>query len=320
MDDLDGLLLGLSAALGWGMADTVATVASRRVGSLRAAAGMLLTSVVVLALLALLTGTALPDDPAIAALSLACGMVAAVAYLAFFTALRHGPISVVSPVVSTYGGLTVVLSVLLLGESPAPGQVLGVAVATTGIVLASVTFRGGLRGARPAGPGVAFAIVALVAFAALTVTMAGPVRVAGWLPVLLLARIANTATMWTILAVSRLRPAPAPAPASAPAPAPLVASGGRPLVAPAGTTRREGFVDRRAIALVVAVGLLDVGAFILFAIGLQVAPTWLIGISSSFGPVVAVTAGVALFGERPRPAQWLGIGLVAASVFLIALG
>jgi drug/metabolite transporter (DMT)-like permease len=307
------------------MADTVATVASRRIGSLRAAAGMLLTSVVVLALLAVLTGTALPDDPAIVALSLACGMVAAVAYLAFFTALRHGPISVVSPVVSTYGGLTVVLSVLMLGESPAPAQVLGVAVATTGIVLASVTFRGGLRGARPAGPGVAFAIVALVAFAALTVTMAGPVRVAGWLPVLLLARIANTATMWTILAVSRLRPAPAPTPAPAPAPGPTPApapraSGGRPLVAPAGTGGRERLVDRRAIALVVVIGLLDVGAFILFAIGLQVAPTWLIGISSSFGPVVAVTAGVALFGERPRPAQWLGIGLVAASVFLIALG
>jgi drug/metabolite transporter (DMT)-like permease len=294
VDDLDGLMLGLAAALGWGLADTVATVASRRIGSLRAAAGMLLTSVVVLALLAVLTGTALPDDPAIVALS-------------------------------TYGGLTVVLSVLLLGESPAPGQVLGVAVATTGIVLASVTFRGGLRGARPAGPGVAFAIVALVAFAALTVTMAGPVRVAGWLPVLLLARIANTATMWTILAVSRLRPAPEPAPAPAPArgptPAPAPrASAGRPPVAPAGTGGRERFVDRRAITLVVVIGLLDVGAFILFAIGLQVAPTWLIGISSSFGPVVAVTAGVALFDERPRPAQWLGIGLVAASVFLIALG
>lgn len=315
MHDLDGLLLGLTAALGWGLADTMATVASRRIGSLRAAAGMLLTSVVALGLLTMLTGTALPHDPAIVALSLACGMVAAVAYLAFFTALRHGPISVVSPVVSTYGGLTVVLSIFLLGESLAPGQVLGVAVATTGIVLVSVSFRGGLRGARPVGPGVAYALVALIAFAALTVTMAGPIRAVGWLPVLLLARVANTATMWTILAVSRLRGSPAPAPAPVP-----VASGGRPLVATPGTGGRARSVDRRAIRLVVVVGLLDVGAFILFAIGLQVAPTWLIGISSSFGPVIAVTAGVALFGERPRPAQWLGIGLVATSVFMIALG
>jgi drug/metabolite transporter (DMT)-like permease len=295
MHDLEGLLLGLAAALGWGLADTVATVASRRVGSLRATAGTQLTSVVVLASLMLVTGTSVPDEPAVIALSLACGVVAAVAYLAFFTALRHGPISVVSPVVSTYGGLTVVLSVLLLGEALAPGQVLGVAVATTGIVLASVSFRGGLRGARPAGPGVAFAIVALVAFAAVTVVLAGPIRAAGWLPVLFLARMANTGSVWTILGASRLRR-------------------GGPV--PAGTRS----VDPRAIGLVVGVGLLDVGAFVAFAAGLEIAPTWLIGISSSFGPVIAVAAGVALFGERPRPVQWLGLGFVAASVFLIALG
>jgi drug/metabolite transporter (DMT)-like permease len=29
---------------------------------------------------------------------------------------------------------------------------------------------------------------------------------------------------------------------------------------------------------------------------------------------------VALFGERPRPVQWLGLGFVASSIFLIALG
>ena len=296
MNDLEGLLFGLTAAAAWGLADTVATVASRRIGSLRATAGTQLTSVAVLATLMLVTGTAPPGEPAVAALSLACGVVAAVAYLAFFTALRHGPISVVSPVVSTYGGLTVVLSVLLLGESLAPGQVLGVAVATGGVVLASVSFSGGLRRARPVGQGVAYAIVALVAFAALTVVMSGPIRAAGWLPVLLLARGANAATVWLIFGVSWLR-----------RPADPASAAGRSM-------------DRRAVGLVLAAGLLDIGGFIVFAIGLQVSETWLIGITSSFGPVIAVAAGVALFGERPRPLQWLGLGLVAASVFLIALG
>jgi drug/metabolite transporter (DMT)-like permease len=81
-----------------------------------------------------------------------------------------------------------------------------------------------------------------------------------------------------------------------------------------------GVVDRRAIGLVIAVGLLDVGGLIAFAVGLHDSSTWLVGLSSSFGPVVVVTAGVLLLGERPRPVQWLGLGLVAASVFLIALG
>ena len=311
MNDLEGLLFGLTAAAAWGLADTVATVASRRIGSLRATAGTQLTSVAVLATVMLVTGTAPPGEPAVAALSLACGVVAAVAYLAFFTALRYGPISVVSPVVSTYGGLTVVLSVLLLGESLAPGQVLGVAVATGGVVLASVSFRGGLRGARPVGQGVAYAIVALVAFAGLTVVMSGPIRAVGWLPVLLLARIANAGSVWTILGVSRLRRPAGPVSAG------TVPTGeGQGPGAPAGTRS----VDRRAIGLVVVVGLLDIGAFIAFAVGLEISPTWLIGISSSFGPVIVVAAGVALFGERPRPVQWLGLGFVASSIFLIALG
>ena len=301
MHDLAGLPLGLTAALAWGWTDTVATVASRRIGSLRATAGAQLTSVVVLATLMLGTGTALPDDPAVVVLSLACGMVAAVAYLAFFTALLHGPISVVSPVVSTYGGLTVVLSVLVLGEALAPGQVLGVAVATAGVVLASVAFNGGLRGIRPAGPGVAYAIVALVAFAALTVVMSGPVRAAGWLPVLFLARIANAGSVSTILAVSRFWRPTSLAPTGPAAPG-------------------DRAIDRRALGLVLVAGLLDVGGFIAFAVGLEISPTWLIGISSSFGPVIAVGAGVLLFGERPRLVQWLGLGFVAASVFLIALG
>ncbi|HSW41583.1 MAG TPA: DMT family transporter [Patescibacteria group bacterium] len=305
MDDLEGLLLGLTAALAWGLTDTVATVASRRAGSLRVTAGAQLTSVVVLAALMAGTGTRLPGDPALVALSLGCGVVAAVAYLTFFTALRHGPITVVSPVASTHGGLTVVLSVLLLGESLAPGQVLGVAVATGGVVLASVRFNGGLRAARPAGRGVAYAIGALVAFAGLTVVLAGPIRAAGWLPVLFLSRIANAGSLWTILGLSRLwRPA-AP-----------VRAGDRAAEVPAA----ERAIDRRAIGLILVVGLLDIGAFITFAIGLGIAPTWLVGISSSFGPVIAVTAGVLLFGERPRPVQWLGLGFVAASVLLIALG
>jgi len=294
--DIQGVALGITAALAWGLTDTIATFASRRVGSLRATAGTQLTSVAVLALLLVASGTALPTDPRVVLTALACGAVAAVAYLAFFTALRHGPITVVSPVVATYGGLTVVLSVILLGELPAPAQSLGVVVATTGVVLASVVFDRGLRSARPVGPGVAYAVVALVAFAGLTVALAGPIRTAGWLPVLLLARTANAGSVWLILGGSRLHRPPTPASADA-----------RP-------------IDRRALGLVIAAGLLDTGGFIAFALGLEIAPTWLIGITSSFGPVIVVSAGVLLFAERPRPVQWLGLGFVATSVFLIVLG
>jgi drug/metabolite transporter (DMT)-like permease len=296
MHDLAGVLLGLLAALVWGTTDVVATLASRRVGSLAATAGMVLTSVVTLALMVLVTGTRLPEDPSVTVTALASGAISALAYLAFFTALRHGPITVVSPVVSLYGGLTVVLSIQLLGEQLAPLQAVGVVVATSGVVLAAVAFDQGIRSARPVGPGVAYALIALVAFAAVTILLSGPIRAAGWLPIMLLSRIANTSVAWTILGATLVvhRRAAAASP-------------------------RWRF-DRRAAGLVVAAGLLDTAAFVAFAVGLEVSETWLVGITSSFGPVVAVAVGVLMFDERPRRIQWLGLVFVAASVFLIALG
>ena len=53
------------------------------------------------------------------------GVIAAGAYLSFFTALRIGPLAVVSPVVAAYGGLTVILAVLLRGETLTLLQAIG---------------------------------------------------------------------------------------------------------------------------------------------------------------------------------------------------
>jgi drug/metabolite transporter (DMT)-like permease len=50
-----------------------------------------------------------------------------------------------------------------------------------------------------------------------------------------------------------------------------------------------------------------------------VAETWLVGLTSSFGPVVAVLVAVAAMGERLRPIQWLGLALLASGLVAIAL-
>ena len=56
-----------------------------------------------------------------------------------------------------------------------------------------------------------------------------------------------------------------------------------------------------------------------YAIGLGVAPVWLIGLSSSFGPVLPVAYAIGRLGERPRPTQWLGLALIAAGMVALAL-
>ena len=154
-----GLLTGLGAALAWGCMDIASALASRVIGSLRVTAGVQLVGATILVVVAVLTSTAIPSDPAALAYSALLGLIGAGAYFAYFTALRIGPIAVVSGMVAAYGGLTVVLSVVLRGETLTQLQALGAAVATVGVILTGVAFDGGWRSTRFASPGVIFAVV-----------------------------------------------------------------------------------------------------------------------------------------------------------------
>jgi drug/metabolite transporter (DMT)-like permease len=183
-----------------------------------------------------------------------------------------------------------------------PLQAAGAAVSTAGVVLIGLSFGGGWRSTRIAGPGIAFALVALVGFAAVTVMMADPIRAIGWLPALAISRAANALLGSVLLAIALAgRPRWA---------APLLEIRG----SPAG--RAAGWSPRTAIVLA---GLLDVGGLISFGVGLETSLVWLVGLASSFGPVFAVTVAVLVLGERPRPVQWLGIVGIAAGIILIGM-
>ena len=298
-----GLDYGLIAALCWGSTDVFATIGGRRLGSLPVAAIAQGVSLLVAVIIAMPLGGDLPTDPVVLGASFFFGMVAAGAYLSFFTALRIGPLAVVSPVVAAYGGLTVVGSVLIRGESLTAFQALGAALATAGVVLTGVVFDGGWRGTRIVGRGVVFSLIAMLLFTVLTVGMATPIRAAGWLPVVLASRLANAATIWVVLGlVLLLRPAR-----------------GSILLQSSSDARPTGPESARAATAAGLAGLLDVVGVVAFAMGLAVAPTWIVGLASSFGPVVAVVVAVALWGERLRTSQWLGLAGIAAGLVAVAL-
>lgn len=293
-----GLLLGLFASVVWGFTDLAAALASRRNGSLRVLAASQLASLALLAIATALDPSRLgasPIDGVIAGMPL--GVVASVAYLSFFTALRMGPISVVSPVVAAYGGATVVLAIVFRGESLQPLQAAGAVCSTAGVVLTGLVFHGSMRGIRVVGPGVLIAILTVMLFAVVTVALAGPIQAHGWLPVIIGSRVMNTATALVVLTVALRTGSPRFG----------------PLVRPSGPW------TRRVVVLVVAAGAFDFAGFVAYALGLELGPTWLIGLASSFGPVIAVVYAVGWLGERLRPTQWLGLGLIALGLIVLAL-
>ena len=197
-----GLLTGLTAALFWGTLDVITALASRVIGSLRVTAGMQSVTAVLFLVIFVATGATIPTDPASIALAVLLGLIGAGAYLSYFTGLQFGPIAVVSGMVAAFGGLTVVLSVVIRGESLSPLQAFGAAVATVGVLLTALAFDGGLRATRFAGPGVVFALVALVLFSLMAITTDVALETMSWIQIYTIARVVNA----SIGIVVRARP------------------------------------------------------------------------------------------------------------------
>jgi drug/metabolite transporter (DMT)-like permease len=296
-----GLLTGLGAALAWGTLDVFSALASHRIGSLKVTAGIQVIGAVLIVIIAAAAGTKVPDDPYVIVGSVLVGAAGAGAYLAYFTGLRMGPIAVVSGMVAAYGGLTVVLAVVIRGESLSTVQAIGATLATIGVILTGVAFDGSVRGTRLASPGVAFAVVALILFATMALGTDIVIDRAGWMEVLLVARTANAVLSMLILvgALTVMRHLAEPL---------LVGSDGSVVAR----------WDRRVVGLVALAGILDILGLLVFAYGLEVAPTWLVGLASSFGPAVTIIVAVVFLGERLRPIQWFG--LAGVLIGMIAIG
>lgn len=137
------MVYGLVAALGWGLSAVAATNAARRAGTYLAVLSGQGLGVVVLVLLALLLQPSFAAAGGVVALSLvAAGLLGLLGYLAFYRALEYGgAVGLVSAISATYGGVTTVLAVAVLGEHLGVTGAVGVMLAVAGIALAAARSR-----------------------------------------------------------------------------------------------------------------------------------------------------------------------------------
>ena len=298
---ISAAVYGLVAAAAWGFSDVSAAIVTRRIGS-RTTTGIIVPlSCVLIVALFLLAGGSPPDDLGALAGSMVLGAGGASIYFLAYAAFRAGPISIVGPILSAAGGVTVVLSIVFLNERPSELSLLCALVGTLGVALAGVVL-GGTARVTVSGPGIPYALMALVVAGTLPIFVSLVVREQDWLTALTFARITNAAIVIAVLFVIRTirRRAPARPEASA-------ESGDRP---------RFG---RQTVGLLLAITILEVVAITCFFAGVAVGPTWLVALTSSFGPLVVVAGGLLLFRERPRPMQWAGVAMVLVSAIVLSV-
>ena len=281
------VMFGLLAAVGWGLADLTAATAAKRIGVLRAATGVHLSSAVALA-----AYFAVVFEPGLltwghwAALA-GISVLGVVVYVAFYRALNEGPVAVVSPIVSCYALVVIGLAMALSGERLSGLQVVGAACSIGGVVLASFDPRGLSGGQRVVGLGVALGVVTMLGIGVLSYALGALARELGWfLPVY----IARVFTLGLFV----------------------------PLTIGMGQWTLRGVSLPLALAVGLA-GIVEMGGMFAYTRGAEVGVISIVAAASIAYPLIPMVGGIALFGERLAVSQWVGLCVALAGLFVLAL-
>ena len=136
-----GVILGLTGAVCWGMADFAARFASRRVGAYRTLFFMQFFGFIALSVYLKFAGGFSHVAPGWQpwALTAVAGLLNVSASLSLYYSFEIGVMSIVGPVSSSYPALTVALSIAS-GERINALRAIGIAVTLAGVILAAMSF------------------------------------------------------------------------------------------------------------------------------------------------------------------------------------
>lgn len=198
--------------------------------------------------------------------------------VAFYSALSIGPMGIVSPLVS----LSVIVPVafgLIRGEAPGSLQVLGIIAAVGGILLASGPELSGAESARP----LLLALIATACFGGMYVLMAGGSAID---PLMTMTGMRVT----TVIIVAAI----------------------------ALWTRTLGGAGRADIWPIVAIGVFDALANVLYGVATTMGLLATTSVLASLYPVVTAVLAAIVLRERLRAVQYVGVVVAITGVVLIS--
>jgi drug/metabolite transporter (DMT)-like permease len=282
------VIFGLTAALGWGLADFTGAVGGRRIGSLPTVMIAQLLSAVAMTVF-MIEGDHSPSvlAPYVAFVAMN-GLASGGAYLSHYRALQLGPVAVVSPIGATYAVVGVALAVIVLGERPGPAAIVGGVITVLGVMLTSTDLAKLRAGTHTRAPGLPWAIVSAVLFGVGGFFLGYFAQEVGWVPGLWASRCAQLAG-FTMLSIVRRR-----------------------------EFDRVGW--NAGVLLAFGSGAADLLGVVSYSIGASRGLLSVVLIASAVFPLVAVVLSVWLLHERPVANQYLGIALVVVGLLVLGLG
>jgi drug/metabolite transporter (DMT)-like permease len=275
-----GVLLALSSSLMWGLADYVGGLQTRSRQVLSVVMISQVAGLVVITGVVAVRGVGWPGTQAMLPAAVA-GVMGAFCIVTFYLALSYGPVSIVAPVLASSASIPVVYG-LVRGERPSNVQLAGLVATVAGVIL--VSWSGGdgqARGRR----GIGFGVLAAVLLGTLLVVFSrASAADPYWAPFVL--RAVSMSTIGAFILVRGSMPR----------------------------------VDRRGLAVIASIGVLDVLANLAFSVSTTLQLLSITAVLSSLFPVVTVALARIHLGERVTRVQGAGSWMTMAGVLLVAAG
>ena len=284
----EGIAFGAMAALGWGLGDFAAAVVSRGATPFAVlvtahAGGVGLMSILLLAVV---------DPPAITTgqwvAMLALGPLSVVTFFCLFRGLQLGPLAIVSPLLTSWSVVALVLAVVVLGESLATHQIAGAALIVVGAALASLRLTPASRARASIGPGLVFALAAVAGLGAYNFAVGDLSQDTGWFMALYVSRTAGLAIMLAVAAASDQWP-------------------WRHLEA------------RRLVLAFVVPGVLATLGSMAFSRGAELGYVSITAAATGIYPAIPIAAGLVVLRERVTPLQAAGLAAIVGGLLVLGL-
>ena len=277
------MVLALASSTGWGSADFLGGLATKRVPILVVAAvsqavGLGFTLLVVLAI------HRGPGDLSVLWIGAIGGLLGAAGLSALYQGLAVGRMGVVAPIAALSGLVPVLVGLVVQGDRPQAVQVAGMVLAIGGVVMASRARDEAAPGRRLA-TGAGLALLAALLLGAMVVALdAGGDRDPVW--TVFMVRVSSVALLWLVVAA-----------------------------------RRPSFETVRPnLATLVGAGVLDNLANLLFVLAAARGLLSLVSVLGSLYPVVTVVLARLVLDERLARWQLVGVAGALTGVALISLG
>lgn len=287
MDNLIGILFGVAAMFCWGMADFFAALALKdRANNKQLYFWTQLVGLLPMLVLAYFFIRPVDLVLATIVLVLSSGFLTLIEYLFLYKSLQVGTVSLVSPLCATYPVITVVLSIVMLGEKPNFLQLLAVVLMIMGTIATAIDFSEIKKSKiNLATKGLGYAAISVVSSGILFVVLGLLVKELGWFAPIFFMKLLVVIYLGLYFGIK-----------------------GERVILPA----------RRLAGIIVAVAVLEAAAFLSYGLGAEVLLNSLVVPISSTYPLVTILLASIFLREKITATQYFGIALIIGGITLAA--